>query len=502
MSGAPDWTRVDLWGPSGPGAAGPRRFASKSWAAASAGLLGAFFGLLIVVAGLNALYLCVSLISCIFILRDFRIGVVLLILLLPISRSVVFPHEMFGIVGLNPLNLLLFGTLAACLLQALSDGSLRHFIPGPLLWLYIVPILFAGVLGSQHLDEIPHMLLHKLVEFDNVAGYFRDLVMKPLLMVVFALLVGAAVARSKDPEKFLAPALISMWVMVSLVVVFVLIEGVSLEEMASSESREFLSVLGMHANELGRLYATAYALLLFTWVESRRTLFKLALLGSMGLVTVALILTFSRGALLAFILVNALFLIWRRNAKTLILFSALAGCVLLVLPDAVYERASTGFGNGPDIGAEALSAGRIEHIWLPLLPEIPRSPIYGNGLSSILWSEPMRRGPGVAILAVGHPHNAYLGALLDMGVAGLILLCAYFAHVWKGFRASSVDPAVSPTLRGFYMGAAAGLASLLVSYATDSSLTPGPEQSFLWLAIGMMYGQRAKRLAPAVLHSP
>jgi hypothetical protein len=33
--------------------------------------------------------------------------------------------------------------------------------------------------------------------------------------------------------------------------------------------------------------------------------------------------------------------------------------------------------------------------------------------------------------------------------------------------------------------------SLLISYITDSSLTPGPEQSFLWLAIGMMYGQRA-----------
>jgi O-antigen ligase len=107
----------------------------------------------------------------------------------------------------------------------------------------------------------------------------------------------------------------------------------------------------------------------------------------------------------------------------------------------------------------------------------------------------MRQGPGVAILAVGHPHNAYLGALLDMGVVGLILLCAYFVHVWKRFRALSVDPAVSPTLRGFYMGAAAGLASLLVSYATDSSLTPGPEQSFLWLAVGMMYGQRAKAQA-------
>jgi len=75
---------------------------------------------------------------------------------------------------------------------------------------------------------------------------------------------------------------------------------------------------------------------------------------------------------------------------------------------------------------------------------------------------------------------------------GLVLLCAYFAHVWKGFRALSVDQGLSPVMRGFYLGAAAGLASLLISYATDSSLTPSPEQAFLWLAIGMMYGQRAK----------
>ena len=138
-----------------------------------------------------------------------------------------------------------------------------------------------------------------------------------------------------------------------------------------------------------------------------------------------------------------------------------------------------------------ISAGRIEHIWLPLLPEIQKSPIFGQGLSSILWSDPMRRGAGVLILAVGHPHNAYLGALLDMGIVGLLLLCAYFVHVWRSFRALSLDPAVSPTLRGFYAGAVAGLASLLISYITDSSLTPGPEQAFLWLAIGMMYGQRA-----------
>lgn len=494
MSSVPGVSGV-AWGPAAgsPGAARWSGLATLAWVVP----LGAFFGVAVAVAGLNALYLCISLVGCIFILRDFRIGVVMLILLLPISRSSVFPHELLGITGLNPLNLLLLGTLAAYLLHGLFDGSLRRFVPRPLVWLYMVPILVAGVLGSRHLSEIPPVLFEKLVEFNTPASYFRDMVLKPLSLVAFALLVGAAVSRSRNPERFLAPTLVSTWVMVALIFAFVLQADISLSELASSEEREFLSPLGMHANELGRLYAFAYALLLFTWVEAGTPRLRLALLASMGLVMAALVLTFSRGAFLAFVLINVLFLVWRRNAKTLILFGVVAACVLLVLPEAVYDRISTGFGHGADTGSDAISAGRIDHIWLPLLPEIPRSPIWGHGLGSILWSEPMRRGPGTAILAVGHPHNAYLQALLDMGALGLILLCAYFVHVWKGFRSLSADPAVSPALRGFYLGAAAGLASLLVSYATDSSLTPGPEQSFLWLAIGMMYGQCARAPAPA-----
>jgi len=100
-------------------------------------LLGAIWGSAIAVAELNALYLCVSLIACAFILLDFRVGVVLLILLMPISNSTVFPHEMLGITGLNPVNLLLVGTLGSYLLHGVSDGSLRRFMPRPLLWLYI-----------------------------------------------------------------------------------------------------------------------------------------------------------------------------------------------------------------------------------------------------------------------------------------------------------------------------------------------------------------------------
>ena len=42
------------------------------------------------------------------------------------------------------------------------------------------------------------------------------------------------------------------------------------------------------------------------------------------------------------------------------------------------------------------------------------------------------------------------------------------------------------------VAAAAGLLGLLIADIFDSSLAPRAEQVFLWLAIGMMYGQRAK----------
>src|SRR6266568_6130452 len=98
-----------------------RRIAFKLFAGIA--LLGAFWGSVIAVAGLNALYLCVALIGCAFILLDFRVGVVLLILLMPISSSDVFPHAMFGITGLNPLNPLLAGTLGSYLLHGCPTAA-------------------------------------------------------------------------------------------------------------------------------------------------------------------------------------------------------------------------------------------------------------------------------------------------------------------------------------------------------------------------------------------
>ena len=465
------------------------------------GLLGAAWGLAVAAGGLTSFFLCASLIACGCILVDFRIGVVLLILLMPMSgSSTLFPHEMFGVVGLNPLNLLLAGTLISCMLHALADHSLPQLLPGPLLWLYIVPILIAGAIGTRHIHEIAPTLVvtYQALDFPDAASYLRDMVLKPMLMVVFALVVGAAVAKSARPERFLLPTLVSICAIAALVPVYVAHSGIALTALARDDEREFLSTLGLHANDLGRLYAVAYALVLFTWSDAASRRLRLALLIALALTALALILTFSRGAFVALAVVNGLYVVWRFNAKTLLVAASAVVAALLFAPQAIFERLASGQGAGLD----AVSAGRVNGLWLPLLPEVLRHPMFGNGIGSILWSDAMRSGAGHMVLVVTHPHNAYLQAALDMGITGLVLLCAYFAHVWKGLRTLAKDPGIAPALRGFHLGAAAGLAGILVANFTDSSLTPRPEQAFLWLAIGVMYGYQARRAAATPVAHP
>jgi O-antigen ligase len=457
-------------------------------------IAGALAGAAVALAGVNGLILCVALLGCAFILLDFRVGVALLVVLMPLSRSAMFPHAMFGITGLNPVNLLLAGTLGACLLQNLGAGKLREFVPRPLLWLYLAPLVAAGALGVRHVEDIvPGFYQYGLIQFHDAAGYLRDMLFKPLLLVVFALLVAAAAARSARPEALLAPALLSVWVMAALVLGFVALSGAGLGQLATSGARSFLSPLGIHANDLGRLYVSAYALLLFTWAAAGPGALRALLAASVGLVVVALVLTFSRGALLGFMVVNVLFLAWRRSGKVLLIGALLALAAPLLVPEVVFQRLGTGFGEG----ANAVSAGRIDGLWLPLLPEVLASPLFGHGLASILWSDAMQVAEvdPTRVIGATHPHNAYLETLLDMGLVGLALLGAYYLHVWRGFRALGADPALDARLAGFFQGAAAALAALLAVAVFDSSLAPRAEQAYLWLAIGLLYGVRARRRA-------
>jgi hypothetical protein len=133
----------------------PTPRARQAAVVAAFALFGLLWGAGVAIGGFGAALVCVSMIACACCLLDFRAGVMLLIVIMPISSSVIFPHAMFGMTGMNPLNLLLVMTLGIFLMNALGDSGLRGFIPRHLFWLYIVPFVIAGLIGTQHINEIP-----------------------------------------------------------------------------------------------------------------------------------------------------------------------------------------------------------------------------------------------------------------------------------------------------------------------------------------------------------
>ena len=454
------------------------------------GVFAALCGVGLAIGELQALIIALSVLAAVAVMVDFRVGAVLLMVMLPVEGSYLFPHSMLGVTGLNPFNVVLGATLVSFLLRG---KELKRFVPKPLVWLYIVPVVFAALLGTRHVDDIyPYFYEIEVIHFTDALGYLRDVALKPLLIVLAALLIGAAVAQAKRVENFLVPIIVAVWVMSLMLILFVVTSGLSLGQLALTTQRALLSVLGMHANDLGRLYAVAYALLLFTWGETKEVRLKSVLIVTMGALTLALLFTFSRGAFVGWVLVNVLFLVWKFNAKTAAVAVLAGGVGLAFMPGAVISRMSLGLIGGADVNQ--FSAGRVDEIWIPLLPELFKSPLWGSGLDSTMWANAVW---AEMMLPVTHPHNAYIQAILDMGLVGMALLIAFYLHVYRKFRDLGSNAYLSPTMRGFYQGAVAGLLCLIVTGFAGSSLRAVPEFAFLWIAIGMMYGQLARKPDPA-----
>jgi O-antigen ligase len=466
--------------------------ANHSWVAVAGAMLALALGsgYALALHEMAGLYVALSLICGVAVLLDFRAGAVLLLLMLPTAASSLFPQKLMQITGLSPLNLLVLATLGSYVIHGRLQAA-GALVPKPLVWLYIVPIVAAGLIGMGHVDEIPAFFINETgtIAFPTETRYLLEMVFKPMVMVGVALLVGAAAARSQKPERFIIPLALSVWLVGLIQIGFVIAEGPSLATLALAEERRFYSPIGISANSLGRLHLSAFALLLFVWAQTKRPGMRLFMLLTLGLLGAALLLTFSRAAIGGAIVVGALFLMWKFNLKTLslsIIAVVLAG---FLGAEALYSRLTLGF----DEGANAVSAGRIEGIWLPLLPELAKSPLWGNGLSSILWSFPM---VNEAMTRTGHPHSAYLEALLDMGIIGLVLLLAYYVHVWKGFRTLAGDAWLNSELRGLFQGAIAALIAFFVTCVVGSTLRPDTESAaYLWIAIGLMYGLRGRRPA-------
>lgn len=436
-----------------------------------------FFGLTIPAFGLVTAVFGITAAISVAVFFDFRIGVFAIMLLFPLSAARFMP----SFSGLNPLNLAILGTASSYLISRFRKQPTYRLLDKNLLLLYLLPFGLACLVGARHANETIFLGPDSLATA-TFSGFLIYNFFKPLLMVVMAWLIAAAVQESKNPRKVLAVFFIGTLIPALFVVIYIPLSGVGLAQLANF--RDFLSVLGLHANQFAVVLNFSIAVFLFSLKQAKGS-FRLFLIVGLSIFLVALALTFSRGGYLGLCVTLICYFVLARRFWP-ILFGLLAiGIAIPVLPDAIIDRVTLGVTHG---SYNQLSSGRLETIWAPIFPEFLNSPFLGHGLFYFGRSATVISGRALAVLQA---HNAYLDLLLDIGIVGLAMVVGFFVTMFRDFKLLAIsDP--DPVFRGFFRGASIGLLATLVQAFFDDRLMPNTPQMFLWMAYGLLLGRHSR----------
>nr|MBN1230098.1 O-antigen ligase family protein [Anaerolineae bacterium] len=192
---------------------------------------------------------------------------------------------------------------------------------------------------------------------------------------------------------------------------------------------------------------------------------------TVGLLVIALILTFSRGSLLAFACV--LLFVAALKYRKLLAALAVGGGLFLVLPWTQYyvTRLIEGFQLG-DLATQMRLGEYADALRL-----ISRYPLLGVGFSGT---------PDVDLyLGVS---NVYLLIASNMGLMGLAafmaLMAVIFLYALRAFRQTANQPALHPLLLGYLAGLVGALANGIFDHYFFN-LSFHPAVTILWIFVGL-----------------
>jgi O-antigen ligase len=315
-----------------------------------------------------------------------------------------------------------------------------------------------------------------------------------------AWLVARALRRSPAPAITLQALVVTLAGSLSAVAALMVLQvarlGRPLQDLIGD--REFMTPMGMHANELGMLMALGIgpllAVALTPVVEgdaTARTLRRVCV-SALLLLTMALILSFSRGALLALLVIVLLLGAQsRRRRKLALVATVLSAGLWLASPSALKERVTAGLDSEAisrtsDASRDALTAGRVAG-WMRLWPEVEAHPWFGQGIGSTVRSAAWREGRYRA----DHPHNIFLELLMDLGFVGLLMaggLALWLLRaVWRLSRsAAKHSQDLTATLaQGGFAAALGGLAMA----GTTAYYLPNAAQAPMWFLLALLFSR-------------
>ena len=277
----------------------------------------------------------------------------------------------------------------------------------------------------------------------------------------------------------------------------------------ASEDLALYTGLAGNPNMLGSLMNMAFPLLLWQCYRARRQKQRLlAWLAVLTIVTVALLLSISRSAIVAATITLVSFLLAvgvRRNALVYALAAILAAGAFAAIPgiyDTLEQRYVRKSGSDP----EAEVFGSRQEVWEESYDLALKGGFIGGGFGVTIGDEDFAGG----LTAVGYGRekgNSQLAILEETGIVGLAL---YLVFLFALFRSAiaPVRQAVDRDMRvmgALVLGALAGMTAQSLFEAWW--VAPGsPEAAYFWALCGVATGlaaearKHAKAMRQATLH--
>lgn len=444
--------------------------------------LAVFAGLAMAVVGGFGLLILFPILFSLLILYDYRVAVLLLAFLIPLTGSELVPQPR----GLNPNTYALVCGVLGLSMRRYFNSETKFVWPPRVFWMCMVfPLIIGYLLALPHLGEGASNLLKIYPNMSlGLYEYSKNYLYRSAQLIVFSVLLANAIVDSQKPERFILLFALSALVVITYVVVFTLSSGVAL-----GPHRMVISEAGMHYNSYGKLFALAFGPMLyvaFVKHESNNRL-RSAFFGMIALVVLCgTIFNFARAGMLAVVVTIAIFLWQRKSLGIFLVVVMLMAMIILIAPE---EWRSRMFQGADEVSSGyrgerfyELTSGRFS-AWLYLLPDVIRSPVFGRGTESTLWSSAVTSG----LYSSVHPHNMYLQILLDIGILGFFAVAYFYFRALKSMDRLSNHGGLSPTLQAFFAGSRASLIGMLVLAFTGGNWYPDPEQGFLWMSMGFLF---------------
>lgn len=395
--------------------------------------------------------------------------VALMLLVMPIMNVDFMPREVFGVTGLNIGNIVWLVAFAMAVISIRSrKGTLRlssYFsLPlGVFITLYLIAVIWT-VFDLDAIQSPIYRITRISLIIENI---FKPL---QLLLVGWIVMVFCEIEGSTVPVQrvlYLVPLIIA-----PIEMYFFFLGGSSGVEY--QEGRGSISTsIGYHANELG---AVGTYLLAFMLMTKEQKIWGMVRYLSIGASLLIIALSFSRMAYVTTLVLIAL-VFFKLKYKERIILTALAGVVVIAFSAQLMTRIYFGVDDSiKKTDINLVSAGRIDGIWLPLMPHLFDHAVIGSGVYSILKSSEAKKGLPT------HPHNAYLQVALDMGfigVAVLLWVLARFLSLGRNTETGFVYIVICWMLMGL----------------TGSSFYPGYANFIVWVSYGFALSVRRESLS-------